>query len=423
MSHLSIALRRSVAAIAVAMFVLDLSACNSSGNSFAPGGALGGVRGANGPILSQGYNWYTVDDHLGSRNQVTGINDSLQIVGNYTNSGSSCTATSGEKGTSCADCPLVAGGTGQNNKTWYSYTSSYTTGYTSFTPLQYPRAKSQYLNGISNQGTGTGIEVGCLIDLGNAGGGLDETWGAAVNNGLWSAFRTPSSGTGCNANQIGEAFGIGTVASTNIGYQVGFKNNLITANNCPFVPWIVEIGDDLSWGVDVTFSTSGVTPVSVEATGIDSGANFVVGSATVSTKTTSAGLRGWYGTLADVTPKTTGQAANYETTAWSYKNTGDPTSFTGVRVAGTEPKIVGWYTAGTGTHGFVLTITASGHTWSDPLDAPGSDEYTVISGTDSNGDICGWYKDSGGTIHGFAAMLAAIGEHRKHHHGTAGPRT
>ena len=87
MMYSSTGLRRGVAAVTVSVFMFALSACNSGNSSSF---ALGGVKSAGGPILSQGYNWYTVDNPLGTTNQITGINDTFQVVGNYTSATQTC---------------------------------------------------------------------------------------------------------------------------------------------------------------------------------------------------------------------------------------------------------------------------------------------------------------------------------------------
>jgi hypothetical protein len=300
--------------------------------------------------------------------------------------------------------------------------------------VQYAKGKSQYLYGISDViGGRPSVEVGCLIDPGGGGGGLDETWGADYNSGLWSALRTPSSymsskGATCNANAIGEALGIGTSGTTSGNrpgtYQVGFKNVYLTTNNCPFEPWIIPAGDNSSYGVGVTFSNwgSGGGTLSTEATGIDPHATYVVGSAALYKTSQDVPLRGWYVPFTQIGPTSCG-GCNIETTAYSYKSTNDSTSFSGVTVVGTEPKIVGWYSASGQTHGFVLTITASGPSWSSAIDAPSSNNYTVISGINSAGDICGWYKDSNGKTHGFVGLVEAVQGNQKPHHSTIGSRT
>ena len=67
--------------------------------------------------------------------------------------------------------------------------------------------------------------------------------------------------------------------------------------------------------------------------------------------------------------------------------------------------IVGSYTSGSSTYGFVSVITTN--TWTYPLAAFQS-TYTVESnGVNSNGSICGWYLASG-YYHGFVALRRRV---------------
>jgi hypothetical protein len=96
------------------------------------------------------------------------------------------------------------------------------------------------------------------------------------------------------------------------------------------------------------------------------------------------------------------------------------TSFNGIAtIAGSDViEIVGSYTTGGKTHGLIYKPSESGSSAWTTVDEPEAhnNAYTVISGINVNGDICGWYKDSSGNIDGFVGIAAAmVGNHRRRH--------
>ena len=124
-------------------------------------------------VSSLSYKWYKVNDSGGPENEVTGINDSDGVVGNYTSkqdltsSGGTC---SGNSGGTCSDCPLPSSGATSGGIGWTSYTSPYQYGtlgpYQYYAQTDFPDAEWQYLNAISDRVSGTAqstVEVGCVV--------------------------------------------------------------------------------------------------------------------------------------------------------------------------------------------------------------------------------------------------------------------
>ncbi len=395
MNYSSLALRRGVAAITGALYLLVLSACNNA--PMAP--MAPNAKGARAQVTcSSGYCWYKVD-HLGTStfNNVTGINDSRDIVGNY-DTGTACTG--GTSVSQCADCPLVLGGGTANGDEWRSFYGTHETTSSDFSTQveMYPFAQSQYLYGVSNNSGTQNTRIGCLVNAGNFNGGLDWTAGLSQYAGIWNFTSQTVEGKGCTPESVAGLFAV-----DNAGVAVGYFN--LESDGCAVKPWQDQPGDNHK-KINVSITGLG-TNANAEATGISSSGGYMVGTATISGRS-----EGWY------TPTNT--ASSYSANPVTYE--GNPTVFTGIATVSSRPKIVGWYTKSSKTHGLVGSVSGSTYSWTS-LDEPNANTLTVISGTNDNGDICGWYDDSSGKRHGFVGLAISTGARRNAHQNRVRPRT
>jgi hypothetical protein len=426
-SFLTITGRWSIAYAASAL--LALSACSTFSGSVNPA-AMGAATQA-----SSTYTDYKVDvstcglstdSGATCDTEVTGINDQRDIVGNdiidsNLRSGTCPAPTSGVRTnatsaqTSC-DCPIPSGVGMPAGYPWYSFLAQFTDStYETLVPAIYPyHASSQYLSAISNRllaanGVNSTIEVGCVNNFIN-GPHLPATVGAVDNGGLvipglWNTL-VKANGNG-NNKCIGGAVD-SFLSIDNFNNTVGFSNDNNesgTSKPCD-VQARSDIPGDNQSAITVSFKakspctkTSSAKYTAIVASGLSSDEKWIVGFAKA-----PSGTFGWYAPYSIHSSTITATLLCYG------QSKSDPTAFTGVRDNGGSPVIVGWYVAGTSssakTHGLVLTSpTASTPVWKT-VDAQWTQGYSVISGTNDNGDICGWYKGTGGYYHGFVGLVA-----------------
>lgn len=115
---------------------------------------------------------------------------------------------------------------------------------------------------------------------------------------------------------------------------------------------------------------------------------------------------GWY-----AIPQGTSCGTSHCYTILTFLNTGDSTKFYGINKANA---IVGSYTENNVTHGLLARIGTSNVSW-ERIDEPSANSVTVVSGINDNGEICGWYDDAHGNLHGFVGSPVAKS-------GSRGPR-
>jgi hypothetical protein len=421
MDYRSDVLQRSVAVLVLAVNLFALGACSSSTNGPMTPTVAGRNAGASPPST-----YITVDDTSCTgtcANEITGINDNDDIVGNYSNCSSSssnacnsvnwgCTSSS-TKEAGCQPCPLLGGA-----NVWHSYTSVYSNGrYSSFTNVQFPDAPNgQYMYAISDRiGSGSGIppatiKVGCINAFAGGGSGEENgVWALLDNNELWSVH-DKGGASGCDNKP--DFFGTGELlgydnTNTTVKTAVGFYTD--SNKKCHFIAAEVQAGSN--WQKLIfNFVTTTFSPFNVMATGItgsstSSGSGDIVGILTTTSPT--AAQEGWY------------LPAGGEAEPYSYTGS-SATAFTGIAKIGASLDIVGWYTLpGTGTktastHGLLATPVGKTFTVA-PINVPGASS-TVVNGINAKGDICGWYTDTKGIYHGFVGLGVAALLKRHHHH-------
>ena len=410
-----IARHRAIAVVVLVGSSFAVSACTNGTSSVGPTNKGVAVPAIN----SQGYTFYTVDYALGQENEIAGINDNREVVGNYT-SAANLIATGGACGNkttenlpgTCSDCPLPSGEGQPSGISWQSYTSTYSgsSPYSSQTLLDYPDAKWQYMYAISNpsaQFNNQPIETGCLVQPGGEHGGeLGGTWAVVDYGGLWSILKKYAFSNQCPVGAIGELLGIDISTSpvTAIGY---FNYN---KDHCYLQPWEAAPGDNKK---QLTLSGTKVGNwTDIEAAGIsntNTSSPTVVGAAT--TTLTYAQQVGWSMPLSGGTA----QPESYPGSKF--------TAFTGVSVIHLGGQIiVGWYTdAASNTHGLVYNKNSSAP-WTS-IDEPSAygRKLTIIRGINANGDICGWYADKSGTYHGFVGIKYGVPRKHRENHQVIGP--
>ena len=118
---------QKVATVGLVANAIMLSGCMANNGLLAPQ-----AKQAFPLLTSEGYKWYSsVNDSNGAENEVTGINDADDVVGNYTSqanltsSGGDCSRgqTSGEHGGACSDCPLPHGTETVGGINWSGFTA------------------------------------------------------------------------------------------------------------------------------------------------------------------------------------------------------------------------------------------------------------------------------------------------------------
>lgn len=370
MRHFSTVAHR-IATIAVLVIVAVLGACSNSSVTPVPRNALPSQR-----ATSTGYNLVRVDYSASTNTQLTGINDSGEIVGNYN---SSYPSTSG----------------------WNSFTSQ--SGYTSFQSAQFPygNADSQYLYAISSDSNP--IEVGYVSDPNSETG----YWGVVRSQGIWSITRRVGNAEiqGCgNPNWKHALLGFDTVSHIAVGY---YTDATVGSVICPLKPYEVEPGNNNDTE-PFKLVPSGWS--NTQATGIvsNSGKEDIVGSTTLS----GGAQAGWF-----LSSKTTSASAP---TSFRCCDTGHfDTIANGITLtAGTQQHelIVGTYKSGSNWDGFVYDKTATGTQWTTIV-AFGSN-HTVVTGINASKTICGWYLDSG-RARGFVGTFSGMRPGRRHRTATA----
>jgi hypothetical protein len=412
--HASHTLKRSLAILFVAVNLFCLGACTNSRDS-----SLTPATAAMHKNLKA--NYIEIDDPDSSctslcTNEVAGINDSRDIVGNYSNCSDNVTSTCNTEDWSCATaakcmpCPLIGGAA-----SWSSYTAVYSSAkgsYTSYASVQFPDTSGQYMYAISNRPpviitgsstTGTATpppttEVGCT----DAFSGENGIWPLEYANGLWSVVGRESSGCG-NPNSVSALVGYDNTNPTPT--MVGFYND--NSHSCNLEPWeVYRGGGDTKLAINFSsFAATDVVATGVinSATSADTG---IVGFArNANTGGGSApALEGWY-------------VASPGSTAVTYNYTGaTATAFDGIALVNGSPVIVGWYTDKSNvTHGLWATVTAKGVIDATAVNV--SKGLTVVSGVNKNGDICGWYTDTTGqkSYNGFVGLGVAVPQ-LKHPH-------
>lgn len=320
-------------------------------------------------VRSAGYILQTVDYTGKTDTQLTGINSSNEVVGNY----------------------IVS--TTASNVNWLSFTSQ--DPYSSFQSVTFPfnNAQSTYMYAISDDPNP--ILVGYIFNPNNQTG----DWGVVRNkSGIWSMTRRVGNEEQCSANQKWKhaLLGFDTGSKIAVGYYTD------STDSCNFKPYEVEAGDNNN-----TNPFKGVPGAwkNTEATGIASNLDIV------GTTTYKSALYGWFlsnGSTSRATP-TKFQCCNFTTGNY-------PTTVNGiVRTTGASPHefIVGSYTpqGSSPTYGFVYDKTATTNPWTYPIVAFGSND-TVVTGVNSDGSICGRYRASN-HYHGFVGFVAAA---PKRHH-------
>jgi hypothetical protein len=329
-------------------------------------------------LTSGGYNFQTVDyPYSGTYhyyNEITGINNNGVIIGNY----------SGSPGYYAS---------------WTSYVAQppYASSSSSFNSVTYPDATSTYMYAISDD---TKIKVGYV--LGPNFQGQHTRWGAVDYRGLWSLVNRHGDENDCKTTgnshpPIHELLGFDNPSPHEVA--VGFYTS--AHYDCSPRPFEVKPGDNQD--DNTPFNNIPKYWTNVKATGIDS-VDDIVG--TTMFKSTTSYPRtpppaGWFqpigSKLAPVAYWCCGQSG--------VKN---PTAFNGIvkTTGSTQYVIVGSYTVGSKTHGFIfkLSSTTGRGVWRT-IDAL-QQNYTVVNGINTDLSICGWYQDQAGFQEGFVGTVA-----------------
>jgi len=359
-------LRRAVfVGAAVLTVALTLEACSSSGTSPL---ATGGRAAA--PATSGYTFYYPIDNPSGQPNFITGIDHNRKIVGVY--------------------------GTAGSSNPYNSYTAKYQSPspsqspYPTFVNDNYPDAPGgTYMSGIVSQSNAKSLEAGYAITPGGYNGNLNGNWGVVDNKGIWTLIAKHPNPGGPHCHHL-ELFGIDSNFDA-VGlywHAEGTYTGECSGSNKTQYAFEVSLGETSYTDFKKLNLNYGATaPV---ATGIyESGSTYwVVGS----TDSTGASSNGW----------TTTDGKTFH--LYTYSNSGRSTQFLGLNSAGA---VVGTEEgAGSDWHGFTVTglfQATPNPVWSSLIDL-GNNEDTVVSGVNDLGDICGWYKTSDGTIHGFVGI-------------------
>ncbi|HVR45307.1 MAG TPA: hypothetical protein VMT95_01510 [Candidatus Binatia bacterium] len=358
MRYFSMTLHRGVAIAALAVTWAVLNGCSSP--TFGPMAKNNAAAAARPSWTSGGYTLTTVNDTNGNNNEITGINLTREIIGNYSNSATS-------------------------DATWSSYVSS--PPYSTFANLIYPAYKEGiYMYAINDAAS---IMVGYANTPTNESG----LWGTVDYNGLWSLTLRHPHELDCKPNATHELLGFDNNSASEIA--VGFYTD--STNNCTFRPFELKPGDNRDTTEFKNIPTSWLV---TKATGIAPNDD-IVGSTQFSYNKAPAG---WF------------QASGATGTPSTYNCCGGstiyPTAFNGIAsVSLLGEVVVGSYVNASITHGLVWIKTTN--TWKTVNGPPGTN-YTIVNGVNANDDICGWYRDpTTGYQYGFVGTPSA--PLRKHH--------
>jgi hypothetical protein len=315
--------------------------------------------------------------------QLTGINSSGEVVGNYAVSSYSTSAP------------------------WNNFTS--VSPYSSFQNVQFPYANAAYTYLYAISDDSSPIVVGYVSSPNSQTG----YWGVVRSQGIWSITRRVGNAEekGCgNPNWKHALLGFDTASHTAVGYYTGATPGPSTTT-CPLEPYEVEIGDNSNTKPFKNVPTAWSNTV---ATGIVSngatGKEDIVGSTTLQHGAKS----GWF-------LSTTGTTTSAAPTPFRFDPGDLDTIVNGITLTtGPSPHelIVGSYnSSGSTWKGFVYDKTATTNQWTTIV-AFGSNK-TVITGINASKTICGWYLDSGPRARGFVGTFSGTPQKRHHRH----PRT
>lgn len=375
---------RNIAAITVIAVAILVGAC-SGGASNGSGTSFQAIpKGSGGTHATISYTFTTVDDSAGTNNRITGINDNSEIIGAYYSAGSI------QIGNSYVSQP---------------YNGSYATFTLNNWPDAHPKNGSggTYMTSLATTVNYTQpVAAGYAYDPGGlpGGGGGSEfgVWGVADNQGLWTLIKlhTGQKPSGCIGTELN---GINAA-----GYSVGEYGD--PTDSC-----LMRAFEELPGGGAKNFAPASPRPYVSVATGIDDGLN-VVGWLQVSKS--SATTKGWYGYPFGINGCKT---KPYCYTVLTYNNKGYSTQLLGINATSS---VVGSYIQSGVTHGLLLTSPTNNPSW-QTIDEPNAKGITVVNGINDGGDICGWYNDSSGNLHGFVGVpsggRAGAAEKRHRHSG------
>jgi hypothetical protein len=384
---------RKVAVIALTIAAIAVCACSTNMSSTAtPGSTHNALRRAPAVSWSQ---WITVrptDQPPGTATEVAGINNLVkpEIVGFYTVIRSS------------------------GNPESFSFTSQGPS-YSALTYTSYPRvhgggsqktpSKGTQMNAIETTASKLPILAGWVSDPGDQGG----TFPVVYNQGLWALENNGSCcGTGMNG-VTAELFGIND-SNIAVGFTAPSSNSSVPEAN-----YFSTGGDPIA----VPFPSGWKVTASI-AYGIND-AGDMVGTATMQNGPTS-----WYALCISNCP-TAGSSSASGSYCWMTLNNGQYTSAaTAYAISGitslsggtTFRLIVGSYTDGKATHGFLVPVglTSSGACETgtfQTVDVPNSDKQTVVRGVNNAGYIVGYYTDNHGRVDGFVGIPSYPAKRRR----------
>jgi hypothetical protein len=336
---------QTLAALVLAASAVAVSACSNATTNAAVQPL---AKHASGP-LPYTFTYHSIDDTSGTNTAVRGISDSQEIVGTYSMAVGSTSIT--QSFTSTPD----------PSKT-----------YGSFVSVNYP----QPVNTASPPSTGTDlvainpgamavptVEAGWVVNP----GGFDYNLGLVNNQGLWTALH--DFGEGSASCKEMELNGIND-ADTAVGFY-----HKETGIACVARAFVAKPGENYSDYEPVSSFSASV------ATGIgDPDTNGKVDVVGWGVQPSSAVTVGWY------QPKAGGALIIIKIP----NHTSAPVQALGINAAGN--KIVGSYTVGNTTYGFLCTAPCKYSTDFQTIQ-PFSSPDTIVYGINDNNEICGSWVD------------------------------
>lgn len=292
---------------------------------------------------------------------------------------------------------MILGITGSTHNTYDSLVAHTPnpseTGYHEFRPRSYPGAAGTYMSAMSSafyQG-GTVFSpkpnshlqcTTCGVTYYGKGSGTGYGDGNGCNGGpcQWTFVQDPSEGTGrCAVTEV-----LGMAYSDIV---VGFyKTGAHDCGSQAFEAYSSPSGQQFA-----DFDVPNADPYTAKATALNEKGE-VVGTALFDGVT-----KGWY--YVD---------ASYCTRLSAPKSTA--TYFLGINW---EDQIVGYYVdQKQATHGFILFNPASSQRVWETIDAPGADNYTVVSDINTHHYITGWYRAVRGRMHGFVGACTSCNKQK-----------